>query len=162
MNRIPRLTLMCAIPRSGKSTWIKNNKNENEIIVSLDEIRKEIFGHQFHAPANPFILAMSSAMASMLLKQGKDVIVDATHLTHQIRASWYPIIKTYKCRTRLVWVYIDEDAFKNIEKCKERNNNSPIEEQVPVNVIDRMAMSFEPPDIEDEYLFNEIIKYKNV
>ena len=162
MNRIPRLTLMCAIPRSGKSTWIKNNKKENEVIVSLDEIRKEIFGHQFHAPANPFILAMSSAMVSMLLKQGKDVIVDATHLTHQIRASWYPIIKTYKCRTRLVWVYIDEDNFINVEKCIERNKNSPDNEKVPDLVITRMALSFEPPDEEDNYLFNEIIRHKNV
>ena len=114
MTKIPTLTVLCGIPRSGKSTWINNNK-EDAIIVSLDEIRKEIFGHQFHAPANPFVFAISGAMASLLLKQGKNVIVDATHITHQLRASWYPIIKTYNCHTRLVWIYIDEDKFKNLE-----------------------------------------------
>ncbi len=28
--------------------------------------------------------------------------------------------------------------------------------------IDRMAMSFEPPDIDNEHLFDEIIIFKNV
>jgi len=161
MNKTPTLTVMCAIPRSGKSTWVKKNKKD-AIVISPDEIRKEIFGHQFHAPANPFVFSLSGAMASLLLKQGKDVIADATHITHELRKSWYPLIKQYKCKTRLVWIYIDEDNQKNLEKCLERNENSPEGEKLPKEALMRMSFAFEPPDDEDSYLFDEIIKHKNV
>ena len=160
MNK-PTLTVLCGLPRAGKSSWIKKNKGE-AIVISPDEIRKEIFGHQFHAPANPFIFAFNGAMASLLLKQGKDVIADATHITHQLRESWYPLIKTYNCQTRLIWIYIDEDMATNLAKCKERNALSIDSEKLPDSALERMAMAFEPPDEEDNYLFNEIIKFKNI
>jgi predicted kinase len=160
-EKIPTLTILCGIPRAGKSSWIKKNKKD-AVVMSPDEIRKEIFGHQFHAPANPFVFAINGAMASLLLKQGKNVIIDATHITHDLRKSWYPIKKTYKCKTRLVWIYIDEDKFKNLEECKRRNKNSPEGEKLPESALERMALAFEPPDEEDEYLFDEIIEYKNV
>lgn len=160
-NNIPTLTLMCGLPRVGKSSWIKKNKKD-AVIVSPDEIRKEILGHQFHAPANPFIFAICGAMTSLLLKQGKNVIVDATHITHDLRKSWYPIKKSYNCKTKLVWVYIDKDKDKNLLECKKRNKDSPEGEKLPESALERMTLAFEPPDEEDEYLFNEIIEYKNV
>ena len=160
-DRIPLLTIMVGLPRSGKSTWIKKNKKD-DIVVSPDEIRKEIFGHQFHAPANPFIFAISGAMTSLLLKQGKDVIVDATHITHQLRFSWYPVIKQYGCKTRLVFVHIEETMDKNLTKIIERNNLSPENERLPEDVLRKFAISFEPLDERDYSLFDEIISFKNV
>ena len=161
MKKQPTLTVIMGIPRSGKSSWIDKNK-KNAIIVSPDEIRSEIFGHQFHAPANPFIFALSGSMISLLLKQGKDVIVDATHISHQLRNSYYSVKKAYNCKTRLIWVYIDEDYIINIEKCKERNELSLEGKKLPNSAIERMGLAFEPPDEEDTNIFDEIIHYKNV
>jgi len=161
MDKIPTLTIMTGLPRSGKSTWIKNNKKD-AIVVSPDEIRKEVFGHQFYAPANPFVFALCGAMTSLLIKQGKDVIVDATHITHELRFSWYPVIKQYNCNTRLVHVYINEDMDKNLLKVMERNKASPENEKIPEDVLRRFAMNFEPLDDRDYSLFKEIIRFKNV
>lgn len=153
------LTLMCGIPRCGKSSWIKKNKKD-AIIVSPDEIRKEIFGHQFHQPANKFVFAISEAMVSLLLKQGKNVIVDATHMTRSLRSSWYPVVKDLNVDTILVWVYADRDMFKNIQIAKSRSRVSAEGEIVPDAVIDRMGMQFEEPSI-DEGWISKIIEYKN-
>lgn len=154
------LTLMCGIPRCGKSTWIKNNKKD-AIIVSPDVIRKEIFGHQFYQPANKFVFAVSEAMVSILLKQGKDVIVDATHMTRSLRSSWYPVVKGTNIKTVIIWVYAHPDPIKNLEICKERSRKSVSDEVVPDEVLDRMASQFEAPDLLTDGWASKIIKWQN-
>jgi len=158
-SSIPELFLMCGLPRCGKTSWINANKKD-KIIVSPDAIRKEIFGHQFHAPANKFVFAISEAMTSLLLKQGKSVIVDATHLTKAIRMGWYPVFKDSGAKVTIVWVYAHENASKNLEICKMRSRLSPSDEIVPDSALDRMAAIFEDPDpINDDWA--NIIKYRN-
>lgn len=157
---IATLTLMVGIPRVGKSTWINKNKKDN-IIVSPDIIRREIFGHQFHQPANKFVFAISEAMVSLLLKQNKNVIVDATHLTRNLRASWYPIVKDLPVKTVIVWVYADKNPFKNAEICIERSKVSASDEIVPDEVINRMASQFEAPSLEIDGWVDNIIEYRN-
>lgn len=155
------LTLMCGIPRCGKSSWIKKNKKD-AIIVSPDMIRKEIFGHQFHQPANKFVFAISEAMVTMLLKQGKDVIVDATHMTRSLRQSWYPVTKNIPdVKTNVVWVYADVNIAKNLQICKARSSSGPKDEFVPDDVLERMASQFEHPDVFYEPWINKVIEWKN-
>ena len=155
------LTLMCGIPRCGKSSWINKNKRDN-IIVCPDTIRKEIFGHQFHQPANKFVFAIAEAMVSLLLKQQKNVIVDATHMTKTLRASWYPVTKELSyVKTDIVWVYADKDPQKNLEICIERSRKSVADEIVPYDVLCRMANQFEPPDYTSDYWANMIVEHRN-
>lgn len=154
------LTLMCGIPRAGKGSWIKKNKKDN-IVVSTDEIRREIFGHQFHQPANKFVFAISEAMVSLLLKQGKNVIVDATHMTESLRKSWYPVTKGLDVVTNVVYVYADKQMSENIRICKERSHAGNKEEFVPDEVIDRMAAQFEAPSLIYEGWINKLIEYHN-
>lgn len=155
------LTLMCGLPRAGKSTWIKKNKKD-AIIVSPDDIRREIFGHQFYQPANKFVFALSEAMVSLLLKQGKNVIVDATHITKGLRSSWYPVVKDIDVKTNIVWVYIDESPTRNLSFCIERSLKSVENERVPESALQRMASAFEPPDLINDGWVNKIITWKNV
>ena len=154
------LKLMCGLPRCGKSTWIKKNLKD-EIIVSPDIIRKEIFGHQFHQAANKFVFAISEAMVSLLLKQGKDVIVDATHMTRNLRASWYPVVKDTDSQTVIVLVYADINSSKNLYIAKQRSRKSPKDEIVPDEVLERMSAQFEEPDMISDGWVNNIIKWKN-
>jgi len=150
---------MVGLPRCGKSSWIKTNLKDR-IVVCPDTIRKEIFGHQFHAPANKFVFAIAEAMTSLLLKQGKSVIVDATHISHASRMSWWPVIKDLDVKSNIVWVFAHEDKFKNVEICKMRSRKSPEGEIVPDEVIDRMAFQFEEPDpISEDWAW--IIKHRN-
>lgn len=154
------LTLMCGLPRCGKSSWIKKNKKDN-IIVSPDVIRKEIFGHQFHQAANKFVFAISEAMVSLLLKQEKNVIVDATHMTVALRSSWYPVTKDLDVVTNVVWVYADPNPSKNLEIAIARSKASAPDEIVPESVLTRMASQFEYPSMHHEPWINKIIEWKN-
>jgi len=154
------LKLMCGLPRCGKSTWIKKNLKD-EIIVSPDIIRKEIFGHQFHQAANKFVFAISEAMVSLLLKQGKDVIVDATHMTRKLRLSWYPVIKETGAKVVVIWVYADKNPEKNLRIAKKRSKLSPEDERVPDEVLERMCDQFEKPNIYDDSWLSDIIEWEN-
>jgi len=149
---------MCGLPRAGKSSWIKKNK-KNSVIVSADEIRKEIFGHQFHQQANKFVFAIVEAMVAMLLKQGLDVIVDATHISESVRLPWLMIARRYNTEPIIVWVYADKDPDKNHEICQKRNKLSPKDEQLPETALRQMYIMFEEPN---NYGSNfKIIEYRN-
>ena len=150
---------MCGIPRCGKSSWIRNNKG-NSIVVCPDDIRKEIFGHQFHAPANKFVFGIAEGMTALILKQRHNVIVDATHVTSNLRFAWKCIANQCEADIRVVWVYAYKDINKNFAACLERNELSSEGNRLPVEALARMAMHFEAPDPKAEML--EVAEYRNV
>jgi len=131
------LTMMCGIPRSGKSTWIKKNI-EDEIIVSPDDIRSHIFGIQFKWESEPIIWAMAKSMARMLLLQGKSVIIDATSTTQTARWEWIKLAEDYQAKVRIVWMATPYD------ECLDRNDTSG-DRMVPEEVIQRISASFLTP-----------------
>ena len=135
---------MCGIPASGKSSWIEKNKKSSEIIVSLDEIRSEIFGHQFHRNAEEFVIGVGKSMVKLLLKQNKNVIVDSTALTRGIRLSWIEIAKQYGAKTRLVVMATDN------KECIKRNRKRS--RKVPEETM-RMMMGY--LDVSSEFFSEE-------
>lgn len=132
------LTLMCGLPRCGKSTWIRKNKKD-EVIVSPDEIRKEIFGHQFHLNAEGFIWSLAESMTILLLKQKKNVIIDATNINFVSRGKWIKLAKLQNSDVKIVFLRTD------LDKCISRNKKSLKGESVPEDVILNMALFFEDP-----------------
>jgi predicted kinase len=134
----PKFIIMVGLPGSGKSSWISKNA-KNYTVIELDWIRKNIFGHQFFASAEPFIIGMAKAMARMLLAQQKNVIIDSTGLTIGIRDEWINMGKEYGASIKIVWVKCDvEEAIKRDSK---RENGK----RVGKEVIYRMANIFMPP-----------------
>ena len=148
---------MCGLPRVGKSSWIKKNRN-GKVVVSLDDIRNEIFGHQFHQPANALVFAMAEAMVTLLLKQNVDVVVDATNITLGLRLKWKFIAESCNAKVTVVWVYAHKDPSKNLEICMEHNEKSLDGEKLPQDVLSRFCLSFEPP-MEKWY---DLIEYRNI
>lgn len=138
MSNKQKVTLMCGIPRCGKSTWIQKNKVD-EIVVSPDEIRSKIFGHQFHQNAEGFIWSLAESMALLLLDQGKSLIIDATNITSSARRKWIKVAEPYDCDIEII-------VFRTtLEVCKKRNLASKEGCLVPESVICNMAMFFEEP-----------------
>ena len=142
------LTLMVGLPRSGKTTWIEENKTD-EVIIEQDWIRTNVFGHQFHNAAEPFLKATVTAMIRVLLAQGKDVILDATCLTKSIRHIYTIIAGEYKADVRLVWLNT------HLDECCDRNELSPEGQQIPRDLLRAMNVRLEKP-MPHEY--NELIK----
>src|ERR1035437_4344833 len=142
---------MSGIPRSGKSTWIEKNKKENDVVVSPDTIRKEVFGHQFFKPAEPLVWAFADAFILLLAKQGKSIILDAVNMHYGIRRKYVEMVKPYGYRTKLVWV------STGLEECLKRNKKSG-DKMVPVDVINRMSAGFAPVNVTSYGIdFDEII-----
>ncbi len=152
----PILTIMVGIPRSGKSTWSEKNKTPEDIIICPDTIRKEIFGHQFHQNAEPYIWAITETFMLLLMQQRKSIILDATNLSYRTRCKYINLAKTaYGYKTRLVWLNTD------LKTCLERNKKSK-DKKVPKDVIKTMYDFVKPLDLKYEGdLFDEILEVKN-
>lgn len=150
----PTLTIMCGIPRSGKSTWVSKNKTDNDIIISPDIIRKEIFGHQFHQSAENFIWAITDSFILLLAKQKKSIILDAVNMNSSIRWKYVKIVEPYGYKTKLIWLNT------SLEECIKRNRTSK-DKKVPLNVIKSIHTGFNSFNTDYDFLFDEVIEVKN-
>jgi len=148
-HKKPRLTLMVGLPRSGKSTWAKNN-SKNDVIICPDRIRKLIFGHQFHKNAEDFIWAYARGMVKLILEQGKNVIIDATNLNHHTRSEWYRIANDFNASIRVIWIKT------SLKECCKRNKKSLKGEQLPRERLIGMASMFENPTDDSQYYSSPI------
>ena len=84
---MPTLHMLVGLPASGKSTWAKE---QSLPIVSSDDIRNELFGGEYNSADNAKVFATARERVCEYLKDGKDVIYDATNISYQSRK---PMIK---------------------------------------------------------------------
>ena len=139
MKKKPEMIIMMGLPACGKNTWILKNK-KSHIVVELDWIRKEIFGHQYHLNSEPYILATAKSMVLLLLSQNKDIIINATNLVAQFRNEWVNMAKKYDYNTKVVFL---DTHWK---KCYARNNKRK-GDKVPDEVIERMGLILQRPTV---------------
>lgn len=145
--------MMCGIPGSGKSTWIKNKiENFGGVWISRDAIRfsllqenEDYFSHEDEVFVN-FISSIQEQINNPLIN---DIYVDATHLNKKSRD---------KVLNRLnlnnVSEFICVVMNTPIETSLYRNSLRSGLERVPDSSIRRMASSLQIPDSSE--IFNKI------
>ena len=107
---MPTLILLVGLPRSGKSTWAKE---QMEPIVSPDSIRLALYGGVFCWEAEPMVWAMARYMVKALFLSGHDtVILDACNLTEHRRMDW--VCDEWTTVLHLVTTAADECASRAI------------------------------------------------
>lgn len=122
------LILTVGIPRSGKSTWARE---QNLPIVNPDSIRLALHGQRFQSLSEPFVWAIATVMVRALFLAGHSkIIVDATHTTKKRREFWKD--KQWRCMFKVF------DTPKEI--CLKRAEGDA--EIIPV--IERMHSQYEP------------------
>jgi predicted kinase len=134
---MPGPTLVCTagLPRSGKSTWAKE---QGHPIVNPDAIRLAIHGQSFIASAEPLVWATAKIMVTALFKAGHEVVIlDATSATRKRRADW-------KCDDWRTWF---KPFLATEEECIQRAVFGRRSDLVPV--INRMAAQWEPLQPDD-------------
>ena len=145
--KLKKVWLICGIPGSGKSTWIKKRLMENGgIWISRDEVRfsmvkeDEDYFSKENEVFDKFIANICEALKSPL---AENIYIDATHLSDKARK---------KVLNRLPKDNIDEViyvVFKvPLEICIERNNKRFGREKVPESAIRNMHLSFQYPDVQ--------------
>ena len=122
------LCMTVGLPRSGKTTWAKE---QGLPIVNPDSIRLALHGHRYLQLAEPFVWAIARVMVQALFLAGHtEVILDATNTTQARRDEWKgPWSRAYQI--------IDTTEEECIQRAQEEND------EYIIPVIQRMAASFE-------------------
>lgn len=143
-KRKPRLTLLCGLSASGKSqhtSIVANNRNSECIILSTDTLRANICGSVEDQSKNKEVFQTFHSLIAKYLKNGIDVVAEATNITMKSRRSILNVVKDINCEKVCVVI------VKPIDEC--RKDNIGREHPVPDYVIDKQARKFQIPFIEE-------------
>lgn len=120
-----KLILTVGLPRSGKSTWAKE---QGYPIVNPDSIRLTLHGYDYIQEAEPMVWTIAKYMVNSLFIAGhKIVIVDATNITKKRRDFW---------KTNIMCIDKWDIEYKlfntSVEECAKRARDSGREDLLPV------------------------------
>ncbi len=122
--RSAHLYLMCGVPGSGKSTWIKKHMPD-ALIVSSDSKRENLFGDESFQGDNARVFAECRRDVERGLAAGAQVVVDATNILREHRADFLAIANLLGAHTTIV--YFDVTPEMAIERNLQRDRRVPEE-----------------------------------
>ena len=146
-----KLFVLVGLQGSGKSTFAEEYKNTNENIeiVSSDAIREE---NNWEIDNNK-VFDIFYKRINEFLKNGKDVIADATNITIKARRQLFEKVKVESEKIAVVFNV-------PIGVCRSRliKRNESSTRKVPIEVLEKYHKSFQIPFYEEG--FNQIILIK--
>ncbi len=134
---LPTLTMLIGLPGSGKSTYAKNNKTNDTIICSSDNIRKELYGDINDQSHNQEVFTELHKRIKESLRNGQSVIYDATNINGKRRTAFLRELDAIPCRKVADCIAVPYDV------CLKRNNKR--DRAIPSSVIRRMYLNYQPP-----------------
>ena len=148
------LYMMIGVPGSGKSTYAKNfikyvnyNENRDIIYISRDEIRFSLLkdDDSYFSRETQVYKIFTDKMRENL-KAGKDVLIDATHMT------WGSRHKIFKHLTGIPDVKV-HGIWMNTPymECAKRNRKREGRMRVPDDTFKNMVDHFEQPDLSEGF-----------
>ena len=144
-----KLILVSGPAAIGKSTFSKryreSNPRENVLIISADEMRKQMYGGYDKFPPNNNMMLVYGAMTELAKEYAKNnedvtVIFDTTMLYDERRLFFRRELEGYFDHYALILL-----RLHNYQECLERNRRRPKEKFVPENVITDMIAHYEDP-----------------
>lgn len=132
----PNFIMVVGLPGSGKSTYIEQNY-PTYYIHSSDDIREELTGDVNNQDVNKKVFEILHKRVKEDLKQGKDVIYDATNISWKRRKGFLQELNKISCYKECILIATP------YEICLERNYMR--NRVVPNFVIERMYRNFDIP-----------------
>lgn len=129
--------LLMGVPGSGKSTMAANLvKENNALLISTDQLRRELTGSETNFSQERQVFATALDRVKTFLKNGANVVYDATNLTRATRRRVMEVVPNgvYKiCYFRKVPLSLA--IYRNLTRKR----------VVPVAVITRMFKQLKEP-----------------
>lgn len=133
------LTILISQPCGGKTTYAKKNQDVGTVVISSDEARFLISGDEGNQECSRKAFEFMELAVETLLRQSKNVIVDATNTTRKSRKQWVKLGRKYGAYIQMVVFNVPADV------CKARNAQRA--RKVPEHVIDTMIGRLEAPTL---------------
>lgn len=145
LEKVPLLIMPIGIPGSGKTTWINKTfkdiihdsvilNNNKTVAIHPDRVREELTGSISDLSHDKKVWKLVKRRVSRALKQGKDVILDATNVSSYYRCFFIEGLPPCKLQAKLFDIS-PEEAKKRIRFDIENGVNRS---DVPDKVLNRM------------------------
>ena len=130
------------LPGSGKSTYAKNFiKDKNIEYLSSDELRAVFGKSEDDQTVTPLVFGHIKRKVDEYLKNGKNVLVDATSVNRRERSDYINTAKKYGAKVIALVFKMDRQGL--IDRNKKRGEQGG--RVVPDWVIDKMLSKYEEP-----------------
>lgn len=127
--------MMCALPGSGKDTYIARNLNLP--VLSLDDIRREHKIDPRDKKKNGQVIQLGKEKAKEFMRARQSFVFNATNITGDMRGKWISLFTDYGGRVKIVYL---EVPFKTLIS---QNHNR--EYKVPEDMVNKMVTRLEIP-----------------
>ena len=136
------LYITVGLPGSGKSTYVKNFiKNKDIEYLSSDSLRAVYGKSEEDQTVTPLVFGHIKRKVDEFLKDGKNVLVDATSVNRKERSDYINTAKKYGAKVVAIVFKMDRQGL--IDRNKKRGEQGG--RVVPDFVIDKMLNKFEEP-----------------
>ena len=136
------LYITVGLPGSGKSTYVKNFIKDKDIeYLSSDSLRAVYGKSEEDQTVTPLVFGHIKRKVDEFLKDGKNVLVDATSVNRKERSDYINTAKKYGAKVVAFVFKMDRQGL--IDRNKKRGEQGGRE--VPTFVIDKMLAKFEEP-----------------
>lgn len=142
--------VMCALPGSGKDTYIKRYLNKIPM-VSIDELRRDRKVKRGDKKAEGHVYQEVKEICKVHMRARHDFVFNATNITKDMRGKVVKEFEEYGAKVVIVYV---EVPYKTLVQ---QNHNR--EHKVPQDAIDDMIWGLDVPDQTESYVVNYEINY---
>lgn len=129
------VVVMCALPGSGKDTFIERNLELP--ILSLDQIRREHKILPTDKKKNGRVIQMGKEKAKEFMREKQSFVFNATNITSDMRSKWISLFVEYGARVKIVYI---EVPYRQL-----LSQNKNREYVVPEKVVEAMIGKLEIP-----------------
>ena len=140
------LYITVGLPGSGKSTYVKNFIKDKDVeYLSSDELRAIYGKDETDQSVTSIVFGHIKRKVDESLKDGKNVLVDATSVNRKERSDYINTAKKYGAKVVAIVFKMDRQGL--IERNKKRGEQGGRE--VPTFVIDKMLAKYEDPSYDE-------------